>query len=79
MDIDEMSSCGFYMRFIRESDVFFLESDCEFFLDTLDDLMFPEPAEYFFSFSFEGEGELLGIECFLYFEGFFESHTREVL
>lgn len=66
MEIDDMTTSGFDMDTIGELDIFFFESYSQSVIYTIPDSMLIESAEYFFSFSFECELELLPIEFFLY-------------
>lgn len=53
MEVDHMRSSSFDMRFIWELDIFFLEIDTKFLLDTSSNLMFTESSEDFVSFALE--------------------------
>ena len=68
------SSC-FDMGLIREFDIFFLEIDSVFRLQSGRDIMFIEPSEDFIALSLEGELDRLSIELLLDIECLEESHA----
>ena len=68
------SSC-FDMDLIREFDIFFLEIDSVFRLQSCRNIMFIESSEDFIALSLEGELDRLPVELFLYIEGLEESHA----
>ncbi len=79
MEIDEMSPSRLDVDTIWELDILFFELDVVFLTDASPDSMLIESSEYFFSFSFEYERELLPLELLLYFECLFESLSYLVL
>ena len=79
MEIDEVTTSGLDMDSVWELDILFFESDIVFIIHSSSDGMLIETSEDFFSFSLEGEVDLLSIELFLYFECLLQSLSRLVL
>lgn len=79
MEINEMSSCGLYMCFIREFYIVFIKINMPFLFNTSNYFMLIDSAKNFPIFSLQRKFDLLPVEKFLYFIAFFEFDSSLIL